>query len=217
MVLRYTLTQVALEALNNELIAIESEIGGAKKIVVRSARRDALSKIEKRLYQMKERNNAFHKADLHDEMLDVEEIRRLHSENGDRIVELLRVESEALMSALDRQASADELERRQRELDEHSEIIRKKEEDQKQYPVPTYLKKALESGNVNVAITGASGAGKSSLSNVIRGTTNSKNPNHAKTGIKESTVEPTQYEYTAQLGRVLENFGRYITDVFNAK
>jgi predicted GTPase len=121
------------------------------------------------------------------------------------------------MSALDRQASADELERRQRELDEHSEIIRKKEEDQKQYPVPTYLKKAFESGKVNVAITGASGAGKSSISNLIRGTTNSKNPNHAKTGIKESTVEPTQYEYTAQLGRVLENFGRYITDVFNAK
>ncbi|XP_055014501.1 interferon-inducible GTPase 5-like [Boleophthalmus pectinirostris] len=61
-------------------------------------------------------------------------------------------------------------------------------------------KKALEyldciySAPLNIAITGESGAGKSSLVNALRGIKN-KTPESAPTGVKETTMEPTVYPH----------------------
>merc|ERR1712084_114526 len=80
-------------------------------------------------------------------------------------------------------AAAEEAERRLQETKEENE---RKEADRANYPVPDFLKKALASNKVNIAVTGNSGIGKSSLINFVRKCTK-KDAGFAKVGISECT------------------------------
>lgn len=66
--------------------------------------------------------------------------------------------------------------------------------DEQEYPVPAFLQDAGMDGQIMVGVTGASGVGKSSLVNALRRIKDS-DPDAAKTGITESTLEPKMYRY----------------------
>lgn len=59
---------------------------------------------------------------------------------------------------------------------------------------PEYLKEASSSGNIMLAVTGASGVGKSSLVNSLRKVKDT-DPDAAQTGVKETTLEPSMYTF----------------------
>jgi len=101
----------------------------------------------------------------------------------------------------------------ERELQDAREAIRDAE-DQRQYPVPNYLKSAIDSCNVNIAIAGQAGVGKSSYINAIR-KVKKGDPGYAGTGVVQTTMNPTMYKFPARIGilrrisaRVLERFHR---------
>jgi len=64
------------------------------------------------------------------------------------------------------------------------------------YELPRWLKEAGYKGTGNLAITGNSGTGKSSLNNAVRGLKPRDN-NAAAVGVKETTLEPTGYTFPA--------------------
>jgi len=84
-------------------------------------------------------------------------------------------------------------------------------DDQDQYPVPGYLEEAANSGKIMLAITGASGVGKSSLVNAFRRLRDT-DANAAATGVKETTMEPTMYSFSASEGIFNQRFYRQLGD-----
>ncbi|GAB5361070.1 hypothetical protein AAMO2058_000683200 [Amorphochlora amoebiformis] len=60
------------------------------------------------------------------------------------------------------------------------------------YPIPDWLVKAGYKATGNLAITGNSGTGKSSLNNAMRGL-KPRDDGAAEVGVKETTLEPTPY------------------------
>ncbi|CAE7295351.1 Iigp1 [Symbiodinium natans] len=85
------------------------------------------------------------------------------------------------------------------------------QDDQDQYPIPGYLEEAASSGKIMMAITGASGVGKSSLVNAFRRLRDS-DANAAATGVKETTMEPTMYSFSASEGIFNQRFYRQLRD-----
>ncbi|CAE7309273.1 Iigp1 [Symbiodinium sp. KB8] len=85
------------------------------------------------------------------------------------------------------------------------------QDDQDQYPVPSYLEEAADSGKIMLAITGASGVGKSSLVNAFRRLRDT-DANAAATGVKETTMEPTMYSFSASEGIFNQRFYRQLGD-----
>jgi len=66
------------------------------------------------------------------------------------------------------------------------------EEDLRRYPVPRFLEATSDAGKVMIAVTGASGSGKSSWINAIR-KLRPMDTDAAKVGVNETTMEPTKY------------------------
>lgn len=96
-------------------------------------------------------------------------------------------------------------------LNEVEQVLRESYDDLEAYPVPAYLKEKYGGGAVNMAVTGASGVGKSSFINAIR----RMKSNHelaAKTGFTETTLEPRLFEFspgqTGVLKRIFQRVGR---------
>ncbi|CAK9018058.1 unnamed protein product [Durusdinium trenchii] len=77
--------------------------------------------------------------------------------------------------------------------------------DKLDYPLPDYLKSASESGKIMLAITGASGVGKSSLVNALRRVKDT-DADAAETGVKETTTEPTMYSFRPKEGLFEQRF-----------
>mmetsp|Transcript_55109 Transcript_55109/g.124038 ORF Transcript_55109/g.124038 Transcript_55109/m.124038 type:complete len:546 (+) Transcript_55109:86-1723(+) len=65
------------------------------------------------------------------------------------------------------------------------------------YPVPEFLSKSGYERNVNVAITGNGGVGKSLFINTVRGIKPS-DPHWAPVGVRETTTEPVWYAYPGE-------------------
>lgn len=76
-----------------------------------------------------------------------------------------------------------------REREAVKEYIDLKRRDRENYPLPSYL--AAHQHDINVAITGEAGTGKSSLMNALLGT------EQAKTGVVECTMTPRRYDIQA--------------------
>jgi ABC-type dipeptide/oligopeptide/nickel transport system ATPase subunit len=72
---------------------------------------------------------------------------------------------------------------------------------------PKYLEDASTSGKIMLAVTGASGVGKSSLVNSLR-KVRDNDPDAAQTGIKETTMEPSMYSFRADQGILNQRFYR---------
>jgi len=79
--------------------------------------------------------------------------------------------------------------------------------DQMDYPLPKYLEDASKSCNIMLAVTGASGVGKSSLVNALRKVKDT-DPDAAKTGVKETTMEPNMYRFREKAGLFDQRFYR---------
>merc|ERR1712078_436906 len=62
------------------------------------------------------------------------------------------------------------------------------------YPLPEWLKKAGYKATGNLAVTGNSGTGKSSLNNAMRGL-KPRDEGAAAVGVKETTLDPHGYDY----------------------
>jgi len=86
------------------------------------------------------------------------------------------------------------LRERLKELSEVESKIDRAKEDMEAFPEPAYLKKAGTKGKINIAVTGASGVGKSSWINTVR-RLNPKDDKAAKTGITETTMQPEMYSF----------------------
>jgi len=102
------------------------------------------------------------------------------------------------------------------------EELREAQADQANYPVPGYLSNVYGKGKVMIAVTGASGVGKSSWINAIR-RMRASDAGAAKTGITETTMEPEMYSFPVRGGffrrianRVLRR-GRSVGRSFLAK
>jgi len=119
-----------------------------------------------------------------------------------------------VQDALDQIPSPDNNARQQLEqalqrLQTLEEELQVAEMDLQEYPIPEYLRDACQAGVVNVAITGASGVGKSSWVNTIR-KLKARDPGAAKTGTVETTLGPQMYKFPGPAGmvrRVLNRVG----------
>ncbi|GMH45891.1 hypothetical protein BSKO_13854 [Bryopsis sp. KO-2023] len=76
-----------------------------------------------------------------------------------------------------------------RELEAIRNFLAMKRKDRENYPLPSYL--APHQNDINVALTGEAGTGKSSLMNVLLGTS------QARTGVVECTMAPRRYDIQA--------------------
>jgi len=75
------------------------------------------------------------------------------------------------------------------------------------YPVPDFLSSDYGMGNINMAVTGASGVGKSSFINTIR-RVKASDSTAAKTGFLETTMIPAKFDFPTErgfLGRMTES------------
>merc|ERR1712216_118854 len=86
----------------------------------------------------------------------------------------------------------EDLARVKQQLLQATEACEKAEEDVKNYPIPEYLSKFVKKGEINIAVTGNSGVGKSSFINAILKLKKS-DPNWAAIGASETTMEPKRY------------------------
>jgi len=96
-----------------------------------------------------------------------------------------------------------EAENKLRQLDEYFE---QSYADLDKYPVPDFLSSDYGKGKINMAVTGASGVGKSSFINAIR-RVKAKDTSAAKTGVLETTMEPAKFDFPMEkgfLGRMSE-------------
>jgi len=71
--------------------------------------------------------------------------------------------------------------------------------DKQAYPVPEYLRNAFGKGKVMIAVTGASGVGKSSWINAVR-RLRCQDPGAASTGVTETTLRPEMYAFPQRQG-----------------
>lgn len=71
--------------------------------------------------------------------------------------------------------------------------------DLDRYPVPDFLSNEYGKGNINMAVTGASGVGKSSFINAIR-RVRAKDAAAAKTGFLETTMTPAKFDFPTEQG-----------------
>ena len=74
-------------------------------------------------------------------------------------------------------------------------------------PRPDYLKESSASGSIMLAITGASGVGKSSMVNALRGVRDTDG-DAAETGVKETTMQPQMYSFRHSQGLFDQRFYR---------
>lgn len=74
------------------------------------------------------------------------------------------------------------------------ERLTESQEDSPPVPVPKFLEAARSRGQVVIGVTGASGAGKSSLVNALRFLRDT-DKDAARTGITETTLSPSMYEW----------------------
>jgi len=82
----------------------------------------------------------------------------------------------------------------------------------KEFPLPAYMQASQSPGQIRIAVTGASGVGKSSLVNALRRLL-ANDKDAAQTGVTETTTEPTMYRFRGRstgplrraLDRVLES------------
>lgn len=81
-----------------------------------------------------------------------------------------------------------------KELSDVEKVIDRAKEDMEAFPEPEYLRKAGTKGKINIAVTGASGVGKSSWINTVR-RLNPKDDKAAKTGITETTMQPEMFAF----------------------
>eukprot|EP00930_Biecheleria_cincta_P003293 TRINITY_DN104217_c0_g1_i1.p1 TRINITY_DN104217_c0_g1~~TRINITY_DN104217_c0_g1_i1.p1 ORF type:complete len:468 (+),score=91.91 TRINITY_DN104217_c0_g1_i1:96-1406(+) len=104
--------------------------------------------------------------------------------------------SEAARSAApDKAESARErLRKALRRLSEVESELAAATSDEQEYPMPAFLQDSGVDGQIMVGVTGASGVGKSSLVNALRRIKDT-DPDAAKTGITESTLEPKMYRF----------------------
>jgi len=91
------------------------------------------------------------------------------------------------------------------------ETLRAAERDLESYPVPGYLEGAYATGKLMVAVTGASGVGKSSFINAVR-RMRPKDRGAAKTGVTETTLEPSMFSLPGRQAI----FRRSFSDLFDA-
>jgi len=97
-----------------------------------------------------------------------------------------------------------EAENKLRQLDEY---FKQSYADLDSYPVPDFLSSDYGKGTINMAVTGASGIGKSSFINAFR-RVKSSHPSAAKIGVLETTMVPTKLDFPTErgfLGRMSEN------------
>mmetsp|Transcript_3537 Transcript_3537/g.8521 ORF Transcript_3537/g.8521 Transcript_3537/m.8521 type:complete len:348 (-) Transcript_3537:24-1067(-) len=74
------------------------------------------------------------------------------------------------------------------------ESLTESQKDSPPVPVPKFLEAASKRGQVMIGVTGASGAGKSSVVNALRSLRDS-DKGAARTGITETTLTPEMYEW----------------------
>jgi len=87
-----------------------------------------------------------------------------------------------------------ELRKSAEELAEVERVLSLSHAELDQYPVPEFLSTAYGIGGINVAVTGASGVGKSSFINAVR-RLNARDAASARTGITETTSEPEMFTF----------------------
>jgi len=121
---------------------------------------------------------------------------------------LLRPRRERRALERDLVARRSELEKREREREEEAQAARRRaEEEVPNYPVPEYLAEAASSGNVNIAVVGAPGSGRSSFVNALRGV-GTKDRGAAKVGVVSSAEGPQMYRLHGQHRVILRRAGR---------
>jgi GTP-binding protein EngB required for normal cell division len=74
------------------------------------------------------------------------------------------------------------------------------------YPMPQWMKEAGYKGTANMAVSGCSGTGKSSLMNALRGI-DTNDPEAAKVGNIETTMDATPYTFTEAACSMAEDDG----------
>jgi len=107
--------------------------------------------------------------------------------------------------------SRERLQKALRRLSNVEAALEAAETDELEYPLPGYLEEAANSGKIMLAITGASGVGKSSLVNAFRRLRDT-DENAAATGVQETTMEPTMYNFSAKEGIFNQRFFRQLQD-----
>jgi len=94
-------------------------------------------------------------------------------------------------------------------LSKVEEELREAKQDMEDYPVPDYLQASHQQGKVMIAVTGASGVGKSSWINAVR-RMRPKDAGAAKTGITETTLQPEMFAFPPRQGLIRRTFGRVL-------
>eukprot|EP00419_Tripos_fusus_P029838 CAMPEP_0172714898 /NCGR_PEP_ID=MMETSP1074-20121228/67221_1 /TAXON_ID=2916 /ORGANISM="Ceratium fusus, Strain PA161109" /LENGTH=369 /DNA_ID=CAMNT_0013539421 /DNA_START=327 /DNA_END=1436 /DNA_ORIENTATION=+ len=84
-------------------------------------------------------------------------------------------------------------------LREFDDYFKRTYADLDRYPVPDYLVDDYGKGNINMAVTGASGVGKSSFINAIR-RVKASDSSAAKTGVVETTMAPARFDFPTEQG-----------------
>merc|ERR1719277_334917 len=122
------------------------------------------------------------------------------------------------------QESRQQLAEAKRELFDVERELEEAGADLKEFPLPEYLQKSDCPGQLRIAVTGASGVGKSSWINALRRVMpNDKDA--AATGVTETTMEPTMYRFRRRstgplrgaLDRVLDGGKRLVKAVIPFK
>jgi len=90
-----------------------------------------------------------------------------------------------------------ELKEREAALEKERALQRQREEAQRNYPMPAWMKREAVEGTINIAVVGNAGVGKSLLINKLR-----RVRPHAKgwapVGVNETTREPTMYPFPGE-------------------
>mmetsp|Transcript_12022 Transcript_12022/g.21713 ORF Transcript_12022/g.21713 Transcript_12022/m.21713 type:complete len:494 (+) Transcript_12022:85-1566(+) len=79
--------------------------------------------------------------------------------------------------------------------------------DQENFPLPEYLHQDYGKGKIMLAVTGASGVGKSSWVNAVR-RLRDRDAEAADTGVTETTMEPKMYSFLKDAGMFTKTFYR---------
>jgi len=105
-------------------------------------------------------------------------------------------EMEIAKSKWDAEKAAETIRRTEEPLKQIEQELDIANADLREFPVPDYLSKSAAVGQIRIAVTGASGVGKSSWINAVR-RLRTRDPGAAPTGLTECTQKPQMYTFRA--------------------